>query len=165
MSLRNRIPDPQVLISLAPEELAPQLLSAIGPGRPDVSQGQVNRDQISRFAHEYPHLHQAEVEIAITEAWRWLEIHIFLVPAPGSNGQNGWFVLGRRGRAALEKPELFVSYRKAAEFPRELLHPAIAERYGRRLLVETTRMPCSIPFELSRRRCGRRVNTLQLISV
>ena len=68
MSLRQRIPDAQVLISLDPEELASQLLSAIGAGRPHGNQGQVNRDQISRFAGEYPPQHQADVEIAITEA-------------------------------------------------------------------------------------------------
>ena len=128
VSLRRRIPDAQVLISLAPEELASQLLSEIGPGRPHVNQGQVNRDQISRFAGEYAQQHQADVEIAITEAWRWLEINIFIVPAPGINGHHGWFVLSRRGRAALEHPEQFVAYSKAAAFPRELLHPAIAER-------------------------------------
>ena len=47
---------------------------------------------------------------------------------PLTNGQNGWFVHGRRGRAALEHPEQFVAYAKAAAFPRELLHPAIQER-------------------------------------
>lgn len=49
-------------------------------------------------------------------------------PAPGINGHNGWFVHGRRARAALEHPEQFVAYNKAAAFPRELLHPSIAER-------------------------------------
>lgn len=126
VSLRTRIPDAQVLISLAPEELAPQLLSVL-PMRPNVNQGMFNRDYISRFAGEYPHL-QADVELAITEAWRWLELNLFIVPAPGINGQNGWFVPGRRGRAALANPQLFTAYTKAAAFPRELLHPLIAER-------------------------------------
>lgn len=44
------------------------------------------------------------------------------------NGRNGWFVLGRRGRAALEDPRRFSIYTRAAAFPRELVHPAIAER-------------------------------------
>jgi uncharacterized protein (TIGR02391 family) len=128
VSLRQRISDAQVLISLSPEEVASQLLNVIGHVRPNVNQGMTNRDQISRFAGEYPPQHQADVEIAITEAWRWLEINMFILPALGTNGQNGWFMLGRRGRAALEHPEQFVAYSKAAAFPRELLHPAIAER-------------------------------------
>jgi uncharacterized protein (TIGR02391 family) len=127
MSLRQRIPDAQVLLSLAPEELALQLLNALGPIRTNINQGYINRSEISRFAGEYQH-RQDEIEIAITEAWRWLEIHMFIVPAPGTNGQNGWFVHGRRGRAALEHPEQFVAYSQAAAFPRELLHPSIAER-------------------------------------
>jgi hypothetical protein len=93
-----------------------------------VNQGMFSRDQISRFAGEYPAQHQDDVEIAITEAWRWLEINMFFLPWLGLNGQNGWFILGRRGKAALEHPEQFVAYSKAAAFPRELLRPAIAER-------------------------------------
>lgn len=124
MSVRQRVPDAEVLISLAPEELASQILTAI-PVR--TNQGMFNRDSISRFASEYSY-RQDEVELAITEAWRWLEINMFFVPASGINGQNGWFVLGRRGRAALEDPQQFAAYTKAAEFPRELLNSAIAER-------------------------------------
>lgn len=45
-------------------------------------------------------------------------INMFILPAPGINGHNGWFVHGRRGRAALERPEQFVAYSKAAAFPR-----------------------------------------------
>ncbi len=127
MSLRQRIPDSHVLLSLAPEELASQLLIALGPIRPTINVGMFNRDQISRFAQEYQP-YQDEVEIAITEAWRWLEINMFILPSPGTNGHNGWFVHGRRGRAALKHPEQFVAYSKAAAFPRELLHPSIAER-------------------------------------
>ena len=127
MSLRQRIPDAQVLLSLDVEELASQLLSALGSARPNVNQGMLNRDQISRFGSEYTQ-NQLDVEIAIGEAWRWLEFNFFIVPAPGLNGHNGWFVFGRRGKAALEHPEQFAAYRKAAAFPRELLHPSIAER-------------------------------------
>lgn len=125
MSLLQRIPDERVLIALAPEELASQLLSAI-PVR--TNGGSFNRDHISRLASEYPQHRQSEVEIAITEAWLWLEINLFIVPASGMNGRNGWFVLGRRGRAALEDSKRFAIYSRAATFPRELLHAAIAER-------------------------------------
>lgn len=126
MSLRSRISDAQVLTSLAPEELASQLLVAL-PVRPNVNQGMFNRDTISRFAGEYPH-NQNDVELAIIEAWRWLEFNLFIVPAPGTNGQNGWFVPGRRGFAALTNPRMLTAYTKAAAFPRELLHPLISER-------------------------------------
>jgi uncharacterized protein (TIGR02391 family) len=86
------------------------------------------RSEISRFAAEYLPQYQGDAEIAITEAWRWLEIHLFILPAPGVNGTHGWFVLGRRGRASLADPRQITSYTKASQFPRELLHPAIVER-------------------------------------
>jgi len=127
VSLHSRIRDAQVLISLAPEEVASQLLNVL-PIWPRQNQGMFNRDLISRFTAEYPQQHQADAELAITEAWRWLEINLFILPAPGINGHNGWFVMGRRGRKALGDPRLFTAYAKAAAFPRELLHPSIAEQ-------------------------------------
>ena len=87
-----------------------------------------NRDEISRYAAEYPSQYQPDVELAITEAWRWLELNLFILPAPGVNGHNGWFVLGRRGRAGLADARQITSFAKASQFPRELLHPAIVDR-------------------------------------
>jgi uncharacterized protein (TIGR02391 family) len=98
------------------------------PVRPNVNQGMFNRDCIARFAGEYPQHQQNDLELAITEAWCWLEFNMFIVPAPGVNGQNGWFVPGRRGLAAFANPQLLTAYTKAAGFPRELLHPLISER-------------------------------------
>jgi uncharacterized protein (TIGR02391 family) len=126
MSLRQLIRDPQVVLSLAVEELAPQVFKAITANL-RLQNGMFNRQDISRLAREYPQ-QQDDVEIAIIEAWRWLEIHMFILPAPGSNGQNGYFVPGRRGRDALADPRKITSYTKASLFPRELLYPAIVER-------------------------------------
>lgn len=125
MGLHSRIRDAQVLISLAPEEVASHLLWVL-PLRSN--QGSINQQTVSQFAAEYPAQHQGDAEIAIMEAWRWLEINLFIVPAPGPNGRNGWFVLGKRGRKAREQPELFAAYTRAAAFPRELLHPSIADQ-------------------------------------
>lgn len=118
-----------MLLSLEVEEVASQLLQVLAPlilRQP--GNGMAHRDETLRLANEYPQQRQAEVELAITEAWRWLELNLFIVPASGINGSNGWFVLGRRGRKALEHPEQFTSYAKAAAFNRDLLHPLIAER-------------------------------------
>ncbi len=125
MNLKQLIPDPQVVLNIAPEELAPQVLKA---ATSRMQNGLFQRSEISRFAAEYLPQYQADVEIAITEAWRWLENHLFILPAPGVNGTHGWFVLGRRGRTGLADPQQFTAYTKASQFPRELLHPAIAER-------------------------------------
>jgi uncharacterized protein (TIGR02391 family) len=72
--------------------------------------------------------HDMEVGVAVSEAWRWLELNLFLVPATHVIGAGGiqFFVLGRRGRQALTL-EQFADYRRAATFPRELLHPTIVQ--------------------------------------
>ena len=124
-TLRQRISDSAVLVSLAPEELAFPLLSTL---QTRLQQNIVNRDAISQLAADYPDQRHGEVETAIGEAWQWLVLNMFILPAPGINGRNGWFVIGRRGKSALEQPQRFTAYSKAASFNRELLHPAIADR-------------------------------------
>jgi uncharacterized protein (TIGR02391 family) len=120
------VPDAQVLLSLAPEDLASQLL-VVWPA-PNENQGMLNNDTLARFAGGYPQQHQGDAEIAISEAFQWLVSNIFVVPASGINGRHGWFVLARRGRAALQDPQRFKAYAKAAAFPRGLLHPAIVDK-------------------------------------
>jgi uncharacterized protein (TIGR02391 family) len=57
----------------------------------------------------------------------WLEYQLFLVPADRTNARNGFRVLGRRARE-IRTEQQFRAFRKAAAFPKELLHPRIAER-------------------------------------
>jgi len=61
------------------------------------------------------------------EALLWLEFNMLLLPAPATNGQNGFRVFGRRGRELVDR-EQFDSFQKAAAFPKSLLHPSIADR-------------------------------------
>jgi uncharacterized protein (TIGR02391 family) len=70
---------------------------------------------------------QQEVEIALIEALHWLEVNAFLLPAPGINGQNGFRILGRRGRELMERNR-FDQFRRAASLPKSMLHPSIADR-------------------------------------
>jgi hypothetical protein len=53
MSLKARIPDATVLLSLEPEEAASQLLQVIGPQilRPWPGNGMTNRNEICRFQY------------------------------------------------------------------------------------------------------------------
>ena len=76
----------------------------------------------------YPAHRMPEVEVAVAEAWQWLQIHLLIVPAAGTNGRNGWMMLSRRGRALVGNNEAFQRFREAAAFPKELLHPSIADR-------------------------------------
>jgi len=75
----------------------------------------------------FPHNRRAEIDLAIGEAWAWLEREGLLIPASDINGRNGWRVLSRRARSYTENVDL--SRRSAPiPFPRELLHPSILEK-------------------------------------
>jgi len=127
----NFIPDADVVLQLAPEELAFSLLRVASS---NLQHGHVHRDVIisidPQVGHERPYRPpqlEAQVELALIEALHWLEVNAFLLPAPGTNGINGFRVIGRRGRALVDR-EHFDTFRKAAAFPKALLHPLIADK-------------------------------------
>jgi len=134
-SLLDLIPDAETLLALAPEELAFYVLQAAQQETVGGAAGLMNIDRVlpqitgANMVGRpgYPPQFQEEAEIAVTEAWGWLENQLILVPAPGNNGRSGFRVLGRRARN-LRTAEQFTAFRKASAFPKELLHPTIAER-------------------------------------
>jgi uncharacterized protein (TIGR02391 family) len=128
--LSDEIPTVELLLSLAPEELAPVLLRQAAAS---AQNGMVMRpDGDLLYARlpgmpGYPHGRDLEIGVAIAEAWSWLEINLLVVSASGINGSNGWRVLSRRGTALLQSGK-FAEFRHAAEFPKALLHPLIADK-------------------------------------
>jgi len=124
------IPDTDVLLGLAPEELAFNLLQVAAT---NLQQEMVHRDVVISIdppsGQERPYNGQKEsqVEIALIEALHWLEVNAFLLPAPGSNGKNGFRILGRRGKELVDR-DRFDKFRRAAAFPKTLFHPSIADR-------------------------------------
>lgn len=130
MKIFELIPDADVLVQLAPEELAFSLLRV---ATANLQNGHVHRTVIISIdptpGNDRPYRPQIEreVELALIEALHWLEVNALLLPAPGINGQNGFRVIGRRGQALIDR-ERFDSFRKAAAFPKSLLHPLLAER-------------------------------------
>jgi uncharacterized protein (TIGR02391 family) len=131
--LIDLVPDADTLLRLAPEELAFYVLRAARDS------AQQNQNMILQSVVDglgvplggqgkcYEQRHLGDIEIAVTEAWAWLENQLYLVAAPGINGTRGWRVLGRRAKA-IKDQEQWKAIRAAAAFPRELLHPTIAER-------------------------------------
>lgn len=123
------IPDVDVLLNLAPEELGRVLLR--------VAKENLQRDNfypggelswpITSGAAPYPQTRRSEVELALEEGWQWLRIHLLIVPVPGINGGNGYAMFTRRGKQLIDDGTAFESYKQAAAFPKELLHPAIAD--------------------------------------
>lgn len=130
MNILDLIADPQVILGLAPEELAYQLLLVADR---NLQNRNVHRNSIVSTDSppgQQPRLQrheQQEVEIALSEALHWLEINAFLLPAPGINGQNGFLIFGRRGRELMDRNR-FDQFRRAASMPKAMLHPSIADR-------------------------------------
>jgi uncharacterized protein (TIGR02391 family) len=132
-ALEQEIADVEVLLALAPEELAGPLLRVAAAS---LQNGIVSRALTFTLAggHHHPAGLQPydprrsdEVELAVTEAMTWLESNGLLVPASGTNGSNGFRRLSRRAKKLLDAGA-FENYRSAAAFPKALLHPAIAEK-------------------------------------
>jgi uncharacterized protein (TIGR02391 family) len=70
---------------------------------------------------------RAKIDDLLAEAWHLIDREGYIRPDAGINGANGFKVLTSKGREAAEHfdPE---KYREAVDFPKALLHPAIAER-------------------------------------
>jgi uncharacterized protein (TIGR02391 family) len=124
-SLPEQVPDIDVLLALAPEELGYEVLQLArtndqhGSFHPASFEPQTNGPR-------YPEHHRAAADIALGEALAWLTVNILIMPTPGFNGQNGHHIITRRGQQALDR-QSYDRYRNAASFPKTLLHPAIAE--------------------------------------
>jgi uncharacterized protein (TIGR02391 family) len=68
---------------------------------------------------------QEEVELALTEAWAWLQSAGLLVEKAGPTG--GWFFVSRRGKKITSSADL-ASYLKAQMLPKDQIHPLIAAK-------------------------------------
>ncbi len=124
-SLPEQVPDIEILLALAPEELAFEVLQLArhndqhGHFHPASFEPQPNGPR-------YPDHRRVDADIALGEALAWLTVNILVMPMPGVNGQNGHQIITRRGRLALER-QAFDRYRNAAAFPKALLHTLIAD--------------------------------------
>jgi|ERR1700735_3349491 len=129
-AIHELIPDPEILISLEPEELAPVLLqyicsgSAYVTGIPEqpIKHGNVFTVGASP-GNGYPPQYKDRVNAALMAAWFWLEREGLLMTPAGHD--RDWVCVTPRGRSLLVK-ENFDAYRHSMLFPRRTLHPAIA---------------------------------------
>lgn len=132
MMLPQLVPDVDILLSLAPEELAYILLKIAKDGTQNGNGMFHPRTFESVHENGYNqggHFHsnqRDQINIAINEAWNWLVVNSLVVRASGPNGDSGWIVISRIG-AAVTDDQSFQQFRAAADFPKKLLHPAIAK--------------------------------------
>ncbi len=127
MPIYQLLPDAEILLGLPPEELGWYLLQVARTERAQgVGHFHPGNSLLALPNWPYPqHLHQ-QIELALNEGWNWLQRTGLLVPQPGPNGVNGFVLLSRRS-AEIGDETGFRAFRSAAEFPKSLLHPSIAD--------------------------------------
>lgn len=130
-TLTSIIPDVDVFVALAPEELAEVVLQLSNERWGQ--NGLIHLQSIASDIHGtpgasdgYPQNRKRDAELALAEAWNWLSVQGLLIPEPGTNGNNGWMLLSRRARAILANNS-FKTYARSLSFPKALLHPSIAD--------------------------------------
>jgi uncharacterized protein (TIGR02391 family) len=132
--LTKVIPDVTVLLTLEPEELGAKLLFLLRKRdlqRRMFSPTTLNAEVWPSFPlpgqqPPYPANTREAVEIALTEAWAWLEAQGLIVRAADSNGDRGWKILSRRA-LRFENEVEFAQYTVARLLPKEILHRKIAD--------------------------------------
>lgn len=130
--LTEIFPDADLLIQLAPEDLAPVVLNL---AKDALQNGKVHPQAIFQQVHGpnndyskgYPQGKKQAAEDALNQAWNWLQRNGLVIPQAGINGNNGWHEITPQGAKIVAKGN-FESFRRAAAFPKALLHPAIADR-------------------------------------
>jgi uncharacterized protein (TIGR02391 family) len=133
--LRQSLPDPDVLLALEPEELGAKMLFVLQKRafqRDMFMPNSLNAELWPSLAlpgqqTAYPANRRDAIEVALTEAWAWLEAQGLIVPAPDSNGARGWRILSRRAKRFQNEGE-FVQYAVARLFPKQALHHKIADK-------------------------------------
>lgn len=133
--LAKSIPDTDVLLALEPEELGAKLLFLLRNRTFQLNMflpSNLN-DELWPSTHipgqttPYPHDRREGIELALMEAWAWLEAQGLIVAAPGTNGHNGWRVLSRRAKRFENEAE-FTQYAVARMLPKQALNRRIADK-------------------------------------
>lgn len=125
-TLPEAVPDQEYLLSLEAEELAALVLH-FAKLQPQNGMVILNNFQSSLFGDRgYPRNRQNEIELAIAEAWQWLEVQGLLVPASGTNGGSGWRVLSRRAKR-LDNTADLRAFARARRIDKSALNPRIAQ--------------------------------------
>lgn len=130
-TLISLVPDVDMLLALAPEELAFIVLQLANEHKQHngLIHQQTLLNQINGspgLSDGYPQNRRNDAELAFCEAWNWLTVQGLLIPDAGVNGNNGWMRIGRRAIKLLDH-QPFKSYAQSIAFPKSLLHPSIAD--------------------------------------
>jgi uncharacterized protein (TIGR02391 family) len=131
--LRNAISDPDVLISLSPEELGAKILFLLRKVPTNENRGMFNLNNLAlEFNYRnnwrgniYDESKMPAVKEAFFEAWAWLESQGLLVWPETGNGSMGWKKLSRRAKSFEDESE-FLAFATGKYLRPEMLHKDIA---------------------------------------
>ncbi|MEH2612961.1 TIGR02391 family protein [Bradyrhizobium sp. AZCC 1693] len=139
-SLFELFPDPDQLLKLVPEELAPVLLKLALPRQQSAGfiPHAVTEPSVIELHNgkAYPIPKAQMVDKLVNSAWRWLEREGFIDATAGINGDNGWKSFTQRGLNVANGQD-FSQLRMLAEFPKALLHPTIRDAAWSALIRST----------------------------
>lgn len=159
-TLTSLIPDVDVLVSIATEEVAEVVLRLADEHKQNnLAHLQSIASQINGTPganNGYPQNRRKEAELAIAEAWNWLLVQGLLIPEPGINGTNGFMLLSRRAKKLLADGS-FKTYARSLTFPKSLLHPTIADEVWLDIVrgdIETAVFKAFRAVEISVREAG-----------
>jgi uncharacterized protein (TIGR02391 family) len=132
--LPKAIPDVDALLNLQPEELGAKLLFLMRERltqqpnfMPHLGSAQNEiRDNRHDGSPMYPTNRATDVELAMAEAWAWLEAQGLLVRAAGQIVTSDFRVLSRRARSFENEAE-FANYAVSRMLQRDALHLKIAQ--------------------------------------
>jgi uncharacterized protein (TIGR02391 family) len=126
-SLKESVPEPEILLALEPEELAGYLMEYLN-SLSERDQESLNRYNMVRSAslRDFPDKDREEISKALVEAWMWLEREGLLAPQP-SQPSGDWYYVTRRGKRIKGHTDL-EALRNANLLPQRLLHPAIGQK-------------------------------------
>lgn len=134
-TLFSLFPTAEELLEMTPENLAPTLLRLARVRRQSgnmfwpESVPQITTGAGMATANEfgYPYNTKLRVLALLHETWEYLRREGYIMPAPDTNGRNGWMVLTSRGES-VNCDEDFEHHRTARAFPKSLLHRSIANK-------------------------------------
>jgi hypothetical protein len=99
--LPRTIPGVKMLLALGPEELASTILFLLKKrNEAKFHTGNLQKELWGHYTSgqpQYPRQNENEINLALSEAWVWLQAQGLIVPDM-ENGQYGWLVLSRRAR-------------------------------------------------------------------
>lgn len=124
-SIHDIVPDPEVLLSLGPEEVAGVMLESFN-SNPNLQLSRHNFG-LRYTVQEYPEKYQDRLLRALMTGWNYLEREGLIAEKPASESSGGWYFVTERGKQ-ISKARDLSAYKAASQLPKYLLHPTIAAK-------------------------------------